>query len=259
MSATHFVLPAFPAKSPNRQKTLGPMPDFAEVLGLKRLNDLCRDRGTAELTICSDGRVFSDLVLVEDTLVEGYAQNIRAIIAAEGFERLRTLHLEDVFPGQTYDEMRARLVGEYAESLEEIHGKVKTTDEYRLLFNGIHRFLFEDRLVLFPEKSRNRVREESKTLAYEVIQRSQAWSRLVEERFPTATRLSIHPQIRGSRKIPVQLVPSPDPWATPWHNVALRDQNGYRLAKRSVAESLGARVAIAGGKYPYYDLTAEVA
>jgi len=252
MLATHFVLPAFPAKSPNREKTLGPMPDFAEVLGLNLLNEMCRKRGDSEMTICSDGRVFSDLVLVEDALVESYSESIRAIIKAEGFDRLKTFHLEDVFPGLTFDQMRARLVGEYAETIDEIHEKVKTTEEYRLLFNGIHRFLFEDRLVLFPDKSRNRVREESKTLAYEVIQRSQAWSRLVEEKFPSATRLSIHPQVKGSNKIPVQLVPSPDPWATPWHNVALQDENGYRLVKRHVAVALGAKLELANGKYPFF-------
>jgi len=253
MSA-HFVLPAFPAKSPNRQKTLGPLPDFAEVLGLRRLNEMCRVQGRSELTICSDGRVFSDLVQVEDGQVENYAQRIRDIIDEEGLERLHTFHLEDVFPGISYDEMRARLTREFAEPTETIREKVKTTDEYRLLFNGIHRFLFEDRLVLSPEKSRNQVREESKSVAYDVIQRSQAWSRLVEEYFPAAVRLSIHPQVKGSAKIPVQLVPSPDPWATPWHNVALFDGRGYRLVKRKVAEAMGARLTLAEGKYAFFQM-----
>ncbi|HEY6793112.1 MAG TPA: L-tyrosine/L-tryptophan isonitrile synthase family protein [Kineosporiaceae bacterium] len=37
----HFVLPAFPAKSANRSKTLGPLPDLAERLSLEFLQRLC--------------------------------------------------------------------------------------------------------------------------------------------------------------------------------------------------------------------------
>jgi L-tyrosine isonitrile synthase len=36
----HFVLPAFPAKSPNPEKTLGRLPDYGEVLALLGLNGL---------------------------------------------------------------------------------------------------------------------------------------------------------------------------------------------------------------------------
>ncbi len=256
----HFVLPAFPAKSPNRQKTLGHLPDFGEVLALRRLNQLCQASGEAELTICSDGRVFSDLVLVEDRLVKEYTETILSIIATENLAHLRTFHLEDVFPSLSYNEMRERLVRDYAETLDLIREKVRITAEYRHLFNGIHRFLFEDRLVLFPNRSRNQVREESKKFAYEVIQRSQAWGRLVEERFPDAVRLSIHPQLEGSQKIPIQLLPSKDAWATPWHNVTLFDGKGFSLVKRKVAESLGAELSYANGKYPFYQLhAAEVA
>src|SRR5688572_19877658 len=36
-----LVLPAFPAKSSNPEKTLGILPDLGEVLALRRLNALC--------------------------------------------------------------------------------------------------------------------------------------------------------------------------------------------------------------------------
>src|SRR5688572_15697119 len=66
-----MVLPAFPAKSPNLRKVLGPLPDKAEELALAYLQGVCdRVRAIyapgARLTICSDGRVFSDLVGVSD-------------------------------------------------------------------------------------------------------------------------------------------------------------------------------------------------
>src|SRR5690348_6533182 len=55
-----FVLPAFPAKSANTNKTRGPFPDLGERLSLRFLNQLCENitsvyaRG-AEIIICSDG------------------------------------------------------------------------------------------------------------------------------------------------------------------------------------------------------------
>ncbi len=62
-----LILPAFPAKSSNRAKTLGDLPDLGEQLGLARLQELCDEIRAvyapgASVTICSDGRVFSDLV-----------------------------------------------------------------------------------------------------------------------------------------------------------------------------------------------------
>jgi pyoverdine/dityrosine biosynthesis protein Dit1 len=120
------------------------------------------------------------------------------------------------------------------------------------MFNGIHRFIFEDRLVLEKGKSRNRIREESKEIAYRVIQRSNAWSSLVENLFPSALRLSIHPQLSTSPKIGFRLVDCENAWGTPWHNVALLGRNGFRLVKRKEAEDKGATLAHFGGKYAYF-------
>src|SRR5205807_2343539 len=58
----HFVLPAFPVKSPSRRKTFGPLPDLAEELALSFLQSVCDEvadvhRPGAKITICSDGRV----------------------------------------------------------------------------------------------------------------------------------------------------------------------------------------------------------
>jgi pyoverdine/dityrosine biosynthesis protein Dit1 len=36
-----FILPAFPAKSMNRDKTAGPLPDLGEILSLRFLNNFC--------------------------------------------------------------------------------------------------------------------------------------------------------------------------------------------------------------------------
>ena len=250
----HFVLPAFPAKSPNREKTLGGLPDYAEFLGLRRLNELCREIGRlhgpgAHVTICSDGRVFSDLVLVSDQEVTAYQDGVRRMIAESGFSHLSTFHLEEALGSLTFDEMRAHLLAQHGRPLPELREEVRRRPEAQAMFNGIHRFIFEDRLVLKPGLSRNRVREEAKEVAYQVILRSNSWSRLVESFFPEAVRLSIHPQLGASDKIGFQLVPCENAWGTPWHNVALEDQHGVRLVKRKEAERLGAALSLGPGGY----------
>src|SRR5215831_16193880 len=73
----HFLLPAFPAKSPSPKKVLGRLPDMAEELALRFLDNVCDEIKQiyppgARITICSDGRVFSDLVGVTDQDVTDY-------------------------------------------------------------------------------------------------------------------------------------------------------------------------------------------
>lgn len=256
-STLEIVLPAFPAKSANPQKTLGTLPDYGEVLALNRLNQLCEDiqrihAPGAKLTICSDGRVFSDLVLVNDSDVTEYRHGIEEILRDFQFDHLSCFHMEDIFPKLTFSEMREKLLREYARPIEEIRSGVKANPVERHLFNGIHRFLFEDRIQLEAGKSRNRLREETKALAYEVIQRSNSWSGLVEKYFPHALRLSIHPQPRDSAKIGFRLVESENAWATPWHSVVLESAAGFQLVKRSEAEASHAQLIHCRGKYPYF-------
>lgn len=253
----HMILPAFPAKSPNPNKTVTHKPDYGEVLALERLNLLCARIASlhpagAELTICSDGRVFSDVVHVADCAVDAYGLGIRRIIEERGLRHLSTYSLDDVFTTAGHDEMRQRLVSDFAESLEQVRARVKEDADHRQLFNGIHRFMFEDQMALQPERSKNWVREHAKGLAYEVIQRSNAWSRLVESKFPKALRLSIHPQPAHSAKIGVRLLPSSDRWRTPWHSVVVYDGKSFSLAPRAQAEAAGGVLTRAHGEYSYF-------
>lgn len=253
-----MVLPAFPAKSSNRQKTLGDLPDLGEALALKRLDRLCAAIGEiyepgARIVICSDGRVFSDLVQVSDQAVSLYREEISRILARERLSHLGTFDLDDVFDaGLNHDQRREALVGSFAEPVERLRERVAEDEEFRQLFNGIHRFLFEDLIVLRPGLSRNQAREASKQLAYGVVQRSNAWSRLVEQRFPEAVRLSIHPQAPNSRKIGVRLLPSSNVWRTPWHSAVLFDGREYSLVRRKDAEDRRAVLMRDERGYPYY-------
>src|SRR5207237_1208071 len=66
-----FVLPAFPGKSPNPAKVLGPRADMAERQSLAFLNALCLRiqkiyAPGARIVLCSDGRVFNDVVGIDE-------------------------------------------------------------------------------------------------------------------------------------------------------------------------------------------------
>lgn len=252
-----LVLPAFPAKSPNPEKTLGHLPDYGEVLALTALNSLCAAIGEihgpgAKLILCSDGRVFSDLVRVSDEQVNEYGVGIRRILERGTLAHLETFSLDDVCTGFEFDRMRRSLVESFGTSLDEIRTRTKEESEHRNLFNGIHRFIFEDRVVLEPHKSRSRVREESKDVAYEVIQRSNAWGALVQEKFPEAVRLSIHPQGAESEKLGIKLLPSRNAWRTPWHGVVVNSGHGFELSTRRAAEEAGAVLAQSPDGYGYF-------
>jgi len=241
----HCILPAFPAKSPNLKKVTGKLPDMGERISLKFLHELCLEIQQIyppgmQITICSDGRVFSDLVCVSDEDVTEYSRELRHLCEEINAHNINFFNLEDIFNGLSFEQMRSQLITDYSNSVEDIRQLVKSNLSYSKLFNGIHRFLFEDYQVLQPEKSRNKVRSECKVLTYQVIQRSESWSTLLSKTFPHALRLSIHPQSDQSEKIGIHMMKSKDNWATPWHNVAVYNGQDFILMKRYKAETMGA-------------------
>ena len=256
-----FILPAFPAKSPNRNKTLGDLPDYAEVLALQNLQSLCDKISEVytpgcELIICSDGRVFSDVVQVSDAKIDQYNDEVMSIINEYGLRSLQVFRMDDIYPNYTPDELRNFLLDVYARDLSEVKDQVKTDESFAKLFNGIHRFLSEDEKALHPELSRSSVEKRSKVKAYELIRRSEAWSMLLKDHFPNTARLSIHPHGIQSEKFGIKLVPSSDKWATPWHNVVVKEKDQFQLMHRSEALKRNAQLFLERGKYGYFEIAA---
>jgi pyoverdine/dityrosine biosynthesis protein Dit1 len=254
----HFVLPAFPAKSPNPRKVLGRLPDLAERLALRFLRDRCRRIQAiyapgARLTLCSDGHVFGDLVGVSDADVSAYGEEMGVLIEALGLSEMDRFCLEEGVEGASWEARRETLVQRYAAPCEALREQIRGGGPMRDLFNGIARFLFEDLLALEGETvSRNALRLRAHDRAYPVIQRSQAWSRLIAERFPDAVRLSIHPTPCHGEKIGIHLVETCDNWLTPWHGVAVDVGDRMVLMKRFQAESLNARLIRQDGRPSHF-------
>lgn len=243
-----LILPAFPAKSPNRHKTLGHLPDLAEKHALQNLKALCDNIGSiyepgAKITICSDGRVFADLIYIPDEDVTAYGEYLRNYATAAHGDRFAFFNLDDAFQKTySYDILREELLILYGESIASLYQRCKEEKEAKAMYLGITRFLFEDYSGIEPfcSGSRTAIQKVSRLIAYRVIQRSNAWSRLIEDRFPDALRLSIHPQFRVSKKIGVYLGETDgDDWLTPWHSVAVRRNGKITFCKRKDAEGCG--------------------
>ena len=257
----HMVLPAFPAKSPNRGKTLSPLPDMSEEIALEQIAHLCaaiKDLYApgARLTICSDGRVFADVVRIPDEDVTVYKNALVNNIAARYRDIMDFFDLDDVFPGhKDYSILREELMIQYGESLFSLKNRCKHEFAAGAMYRGICKFMYEDYsgLIEFKQLSNTALQNVARSNAYRVIQRSNAWSRLLEKQFPQSIRLSIHPQPRLSKKIGIYLTESRDVWRTPWHSVALKQDNGFVLVPRHEAESRNAVLIFKQGIPSYYE------
>lgn len=255
----HFLLPAFPAKSPSRQKTLGPLPDQAEACALVYLDAVCDELHAlhppgVRVTICSDGHVFGDLVGVRDDEVTAYGLELESMIHSLECRWLDTFSMANLYESLDYAAMRRHLIQQYAIPLEQVAERAHKFPQVRSLVSGIHRFLFEERVDAQPDRSRTQVRNECRGLAYQVVQRSDAWGRLLADCFPTALRLSIHPQHPHAEKVGILLGTADDAWLTPWHSAALRTATGWKFIKADKARGLGARLVERDGRPYHFEL-----
>lgn len=254
-----FILPGFPGKSPNVRKVLGYLPDKAESLALIFLNDLCKEikkiyAPGAQVIICSDGRVFSDLVQIPDAHITAYQQELRSMINTLGLNSLSLFNLDDVegMASVSHDQMRQVLITLYAESLDTLKSQVARGEEMCHLYRAITRFLFEDGNRPDYTGSRSALQRDARIRAYRVIQRSDAWSRLLLIKFPNAVRWSIHPQACGAKKLGIHLMKTTDNWLTPWHGVAVDFGDRFALMKRADAEKINAELIWEDGRPSHY-------
>ena len=254
-----LLLPAFPAKSPNPQKVLGALPDMAERVALRSLQTLCAELAEAHpagvrLTLCSDGLVFADTVGVTDEDVAAYGAEIDRLLA--DLPLLSRFDLAHAFGSATPAEARRRLLATWGEDEAALLEQAKASPSLGAQLDGLHRFMFEDGLALSPDVSRTQVRKHARGQAVAVLLRSRAWGRLLSACFPEALRLSIHPQPPVSDKIGVHLLPTRDAWLTPWHGVALLENDRFQLVKRREAEELGAARVDVDGRASHYAVPA---
>ncbi|HEY8189984.1 MAG TPA: L-tyrosine/L-tryptophan isonitrile synthase family protein [Micavibrio sp.] len=232
------VLPAFPFKSPNRDtKVLGIEPDFGEQAALGTLGNLCaalKDSVAVKLHIVSDGYVFNDLFGVPDDAVDRYSHALQEMDRSPDISFLR---LKDLLGEGTVDNHRRSLMEQFAENRDDLIRRIHTQENDRILYTGIKRFM-EESMTRAPHESKNTYQNRCGNLAKDVTGRSDAYSRLIEQRLPGMFRLTIHPRPDWTKKVPIRLVPSPDRWATPWHNVPVYDPERQTTTLMHKAEAV---------------------
>ena len=258
--AITMILPAYPGKSPNRNKTLSKLPDLAEKHSIDNLYQLCLDIKQVyppggNICICSDGYVFSDLVRIPDPDVNLYTAEIINYYQQHYAGCFSFFDIKDAFPKlDCLDSMREELMVCYGESLVSLSARAKTEKESLSMYQGITRFLSEDfnGLAEFYGVSKTQIQKMAKSTSLRVIQRSNAWSQLLAEVYPDALRLSIHPQYRVSTKIGIKMADSDDSWRTPWHSVAVLKNREVQLQRRSQIDENRHRLIFNGGKPCHY-------
>ena len=253
----HMVLPGFPTKSPNMDKVLGVLPDKGEKISLHFLNSLCDSIKQiyppgAQITICSDGHVFADLIEVSDANVFAYNQKLSEIIKQKNLINLNLFSLSNVYSENNFDKQRIKLIENFAQTYDEIRLLIKSTSRELALFNGIKKFLVADFSYLEPTMSKTALRKKVHALTYSVIQRSHAWSSVMEEKFPDSVRLSIHPQPCHFHKLGIYLMDTKNNWLTPWHGVAVFKDGKFELMKKYQVPMDSSELIIEDGYPSYY-------
>ncbi|TQV85995.1 L-tyrosine/L-tryptophan isonitrile synthase family protein [Aliikangiella coralliicola] len=256
-----MILPAFPGKSPNRSKTLSHLPDYGEFSAMRNLVELCREieaiyEPGAKIIICSDGRVFADIIYVPDEHISEYAKGIRAYAEKHLSEHISFYNLEDVYDRfEDYSSLREELMISYGEPLTSLRKRIKEQREASTMYKGITKFMFEDYQGVeeFSNHSRTAIQRKARVAAYRVIQRSNAWGRLLKKEFPNSLRLSIHPQYLVSEKIGISMIGENDVWTTPWHSVVVKDKGKESLLPRAEAEKLDCALVYIDGQPSYFE------
>ncbi|XP_065054290.1 uncharacterized protein LOC135683069 [Rhopilema esculentum] len=100
----HFFLPGFPVKSPNaNEKVLGVLPDFSELLAIRRLQTTARKlqaiyQAGVKITILSDYHTFDQYIAVDEQEYFAYHRGIKKMIQEAGADDVIELISLSTFP-----------------------------------------------------------------------------------------------------------------------------------------------------------------
>ncbi|KAJ3141971.1 Dityrosine transporter 1 [Irineochytrium annulatum] len=216
------------------------MPDLGEELAYTSMELFAKKvravyKPGLSFLIVSDGHVFSDLIGVDDDLVESYGEILRFMVnglslstpfAFHGLVHLLTSDDEASRKALDIDsvDLKYHLGSKISDSANDtrrilqllfgsddaqLHKKVKEDPHVNSLFRGFSKFLFEDlqgqeALQKLPSKKQRK--ELCSKLAYGMILRNQAYSDAVSVLYPLHVRISIHPHPNCGPKFGVNLI-----------------------------------------------------
>ncbi|KAL8408524.1 hypothetical protein RB594_007092 [Gaeumannomyces avenae] len=241
-----FCLPAFPCKSSNLDKVSGVLPDRGEQLALENLHSFVEAiegvyKPGAKLWIVSDGHVFSDCIGVDDEVVDRYNAEIIRLNTEigrrrRGADRVGFMSLVDIFdlghstPEVTLAlslrlpiletqiatkrtspaELSRRMLLEAGRSNDSLlRARIESGEHSALkLYRGFSRFMAEDLCHnrYTSHLSRSKLKKLATRVSFEMLQRNEAYSNLVELIFPHHVRLSIHAHNNAGPKFGIRLL-----------------------------------------------------
>lgn len=113
---------------------------------------------------------------------------------------------------QEHDDLcRTILVRTWGPPEEYYRDLIKTVPDHAItaLYRGFSRFMFEDLAYFqeFKDATISQRKKAAETVAFEMIQRNQSYSRLVEGVLPRHVRLSIHAHDNAGPKFAIRLMP----------------------------------------------------
>ena len=270
-SDLELVIPAFPMKSPSPDKVLGAGPDLGEVLALAKLEALASDIAQiyprTHLAIISDGVVYQDLVGVSEEHVIQYGKDVRALALEHGFRHLRfwsldlllrRLGLIDAGDVLNFAQLREKMLS-FLPQDPEIDRKIKEDVNVRNVYCGFLRFLEED--LKYQDQmtelvSRTQRKNRIKTIARQMMTRTESLTQLIQASCGNSVRLSIHGHNNQGPKYAIDLLAASESTTfltTPWHNVICCLADGtYRVCKNNEVDTEKFELVLKDGKLWYY-------
>jgi pyoverdine/dityrosine biosynthesis protein Dit1 len=250
-----FTMLGYPMKSPNnRDKVLGTLPDLGEEVSLKNFGTF--DKRIREVyepgvnvTVISDGYVFSDLMEVSDDIVTEYHERNMEFTAGMP---VQWYDLRDFYSKRMgINEMRDKVMGQFGITEEELERRIMFDPDVKSLYLGMIKFMNLDIAIRnFPSKSQ--LQQAAKKLARQMMLRNEAYSNMIRTEFGDHVRLSMHPSVNNGTKFSFQLIPSPKAWTSPWHSALLVNNDGEleTIHKKDALEK-GYQIVNKDGQ-PYY-------
>lgn len=245
-----FVMLGYPMKSPNaRDKVLGVLPDLGEEASMKNFatfNAAIKQWHApgVNITIISDGYVFSDVMQVSDKVVAAYEE---ATVDMARQAPVQWYNLTDFYSRhQSVSTMREKLIKQFGITEADLEQRVLFDADVNNLYRGMIRFMEQD-LAIHSYDSNNQLHKAAKRTAREMMLRNEAYSQLIGEEFSDYIRLSMH-TTTNVKKFGFQLIPGANAHHSPWHSSVVDTGTELITMHKKEAQAAGYEIVYKEGR-----------
>lgn len=248
-----FSMLGYPFKSSNtRDKVLGYLPDAAEEKSFENFANFGRIvkqiyTPGIEMSIISDGYIFSDVFGVDDDKVKSYNETVREMAKVAPVVMYDGM---DFFKGNSLYEMREHVITNFGPTKEELQKRILTDLNVNELYRGMIIFMQEENATkAFPSNSQRE--KAAKVLAREAMVRNEAYSTLIQHEFADHIRLSMHNSTNDGTKYSIKLLAGNSKYS-PWHSaLVVKNDTTFETMHRIDAQNAGYELVLVNNQ-PYY-------